>query len=57
MSIGSRRASVISSALFGSVVASAIANTVSTGSLTIPTMKRLGYPEICAVAVEVVTCH
>ena len=49
---GPAKVSVISSALFGSISGSAIANTVSTGSLTIPNMKRLGYPGIFAAAVE-----
>ncbi|MBB4301413.1 TRAP transporter 4TM/12TM fusion protein [Rhodobium orientis] len=49
---GPAKVSVISSALFGSISGSAIANTVSTGSLTIPNMKRLGYPGMFAAAVE-----
>ena len=38
--------------MFGSISGSSIANTVSTGSLTIPNMKRLGYPATFAAAVE-----
>ena len=49
---GPAKVSVISSALFGSISGSSIANTVSTGSLTIPNMKRLGYPATFAAAVE-----
>jgi len=49
---GPAKVSVLSSALFGSISGSSIANTVSTGSLTIPNMKRLGYPATTAAAVE-----
>lgn len=49
---GPAKVSVLSSALFGSISGSSIANTVSTGSLTIPNMKRLGYPATFAAAVE-----
>ncbi len=49
---GPAKVSVLSSALFGSISGSAIANTVSTGSLTIPNMKRLGYSGTFAAAVE-----
>ena len=49
---GPAKVSVLSSALFGSISGSSIANTVSTGSLTIPNMKRLGYPGVFAAAVE-----
>ena len=41
---GPAKVSVVSSAFFGTISGSSIANTVSTGSLTIPNMKRLGYP-------------
>ncbi len=40
---GPAKVSVVSSAFFGTISGSSIANTVSTGSLTIPNMKRLGY--------------
>lgn len=40
---GPAKASVIASALLGSISGSAIANTATTGSLTIPMMKKLGY--------------
>ena len=39
---GPAKASVIASAAMGSISGSAIANTVTTGSLTIPMMKKLG---------------
>lgn len=40
---GPAKAAVLASAALGSVSGSAIANTVTTGALTIPMMKRLGY--------------
>lgn len=40
---GPAKTSVVASAFLGSVSGSAIANTVATGSFTIPLMKRLGY--------------
>ena len=40
---GPAKASVIASAAMGSISGSAIANTVTTGALTIPMMKKLGY--------------
>ncbi|HAE81582.1 MAG TPA: C4-dicarboxylate ABC transporter permease [Lachnoclostridium sp.] len=52
---GPAKVSVVASALFGMINGSAVANVASTGSLTIPLMKKVGYePEdsgaICAVA-------
>ena len=52
---GAAKVSVIASALFGMINGSAVANVASTGSLTIPLMKRAGYSAedsgaICAVA-------
>ena len=49
---GPAKVSVVSSAFFGTISGSSIANTVSTGSLTIPNMKRLGYPAHFAGGVE-----
>ncbi|MRI32640.1 C4-dicarboxylate ABC transporter permease [Endozoicomonas sp. OPT23] len=49
---GPAKVSVVSSAFFGSISGSAVANTVSTGSLTIPNMKKLGYPGHFAGGVE-----
>ena len=43
---------VISSGLMGSVSGSAIANTVATGVITIPTMRRAGFPPKFAAGVE-----
>lgn len=48
-------ASVITSALFGTVSGSAVANVVVDGVFTIPLMKRLGYPPHFAGAVEAAT--
>lgn len=49
---GPAKVAVLSSAMFGTISGSAIANTVTTGSLTIPAMKRVGYPAHFAGAVE-----
>lgn len=49
---GPAKAAVISSALMGSVSGSSVANTVTTGSFTIPLMKSIGYPSHFAGAVE-----
>ena len=49
---GPAKVSVVSSAFFGTISGSSIANTVSTGSLTIPNMKRMGYPGHFAGGVE-----
>jgi TRAP transporter 4TM/12TM fusion protein len=49
---GPAKVSVLSSALLGSISGSSIANTVTTGSLTIPSMIRIGYPRHFAAAVE-----
>ena len=52
LSGGPAKVSVLSSSLFGTISGSSIANTVTTGSLTIPAMKRIGYPPHFAGAVE-----
>jgi hypothetical protein len=49
---GLAKVSVVSCAFFGTISGSSIANTVSTGSLTIPNMKRMGYPGHFAGGVE-----
>ena len=49
---GPAKVAVISSALQGTVSGSSVANTVGTGSFTIPMMKRLGYKPHFAAAVE-----
>lgn len=43
---------VLGSALMGSISGSAVANTVSTGVITIPLMKRAGFPAKFAAGVE-----
>jgi len=49
---GPAKVAVLSSAMFGTISGSSIANTVTTGSLTIPAMKRTGYQPHFAGAVE-----
>lgn len=49
---GPAKVAVLSSALQGTVSGSSVANTVSTGSFTIPLMKSLGYAPEFAGAVE-----
>jgi len=49
---GPAKVAVIASGFFGSLSGSPMANIVSTGSVTIPTMKRLGYPPHYAGAIE-----
>lgn len=51
---GPAKVSVVASALFGMINGSAIANVASTGSLTIPLMKRVGYDPEVAGAVSAV---
>ncbi len=49
---GPAKVAVISSALFGSISGSPIANTVSTGTFTIPLMKKAGFRPHVAGAIE-----
>ncbi|MEJ1438456.1 MAG: TRAP transporter fused permease subunit [Candidatus Sedimenticola sp. (ex Thyasira tokunagai)] len=49
---GPAKVSVIASGLFGSISGSAIANTVSTGSFTIPMMKKAGFKPHIAGGIE-----
>jgi len=49
---GAAKVSVISSALMASLSGSVISNVVTTGSVTIPTMKKSGYSPEWAAAVE-----
>lgn len=51
---GPAEASVVSSALMGSINGSAVANVVTTGTFTIPLMKKVGYKPEYAGAVEAV---
>ncbi|SDI54367.1 TRAP transporter permease [Alloyangia pacifica] len=49
---GPAKVAVISSGLFGTVSGSSVSNVVSTGAITIPLMKRLGYRPAFAGGVE-----
>ena len=51
---GPAKIAVLASSLFGTISGSAAANVVTTGSFTIPMMKRLGYKAVFAGAVEAV---
>ncbi len=48
---GAGKAATVASALFGSISGSAVANVMATGTLTIPMMKKMGYPPYFAGAV------
>ncbi len=50
---GPAKAAVLASGLTGLVSGSSIANVVTTGTFTIPLMKRTGYPDYMAGSVEV----
>lgn len=50
---GPAKAAVVSSGLSGVVSGSSIANVVTTGTFTIPLMKRVGFPAHKAAAIEV----
>lgn len=52
---GPAKVASLSSALFGSISGSAVANIMTTGSYTIPLMKRLGYRPAFAGSVEAVS--
>ena len=49
---GPAKVAVVSSALFGTISGSAVANVVTTGNFTIPLMKKIGYKPHFAGAVE-----
>ena len=51
---GTAKVSVMSSAMMGSLSGSVITNVITTGSFTIPAMKKTGYPAYYAGAIE--TC-
>jgi TRAP transporter 4TM/12TM fusion protein len=51
---GSSKIAISASCLFGSISGSAVSNVVSTGVITIPMMKRGGYPAHVAGAIEAV---
>jgi TRAP transporter 4TM/12TM fusion protein len=52
---GPAKASVFASGLFGMISGSAVANVVTTGSFTIPLMKKMGFNPAFAGAVEAVS--
>ncbi len=54
---GPAKVSVVSSALFGTVSGSAVANVAVDGAITIPLMKRTGYPAHVAAAIEAVASN
>ena len=54
---GPAKVSVVSSALFGTVSGSAVANVAVDGAITIPLMKRAGYPPHLAAAIEAVASN
>jgi len=49
---GAAKVAIVSSALMGSISGSVISNVLTTGSFTIPAMKKTGYPAHYAGAVE-----
>lgn len=51
---GPAKVAIVSSAFFGTISGSSVANVVSTGSFTIPLMKKIGYEPKFAGAVEAV---
>jgi len=54
---GPAKVSVFSSSLFGTVSGSAVANVAVDGAITIPMMKRAGYPAHVAAAIEAVASN
>lgn len=53
---GPAKIAVMASAMYGSLSGSPTSDVVTTGSITIPLMKRLGYSEVFAGAVEAAAC-
>jgi TRAP transporter 4TM/12TM fusion protein len=51
---GPAKVAVVSSALFGTISGSGIANVVTTGTVTIPLMKKAGFSSVYAGAIEAV---
>ncbi|CAB1084255.1 TRAP-type uncharacterized transport system, fused permease component [Olavius algarvensis Delta 1 endosymbiont] len=49
---GAAKISVVSSAAMGSVSGSSVGNVVTTGSVTIPLMKKMGFPSLLAAGIE-----
>ncbi len=54
---GPAKVAVVSSSLFGTVSGSAVANVAVDGAITIPMMKRTGYPAHLAAAIEAVASN
>lgn len=54
---GAAKMAVVSSTLYGTVSGSAVANVVVDGAITIPMMKRAGYPPHIAAAIEAVSSN
>ena len=54
---GPAKMAVVSSSLYGMVSGSAVANVVVDGAITIPMMKRSGYPAHLAAAIEAVSSN
>src|SRR3989442_10117156 len=54
---GPAKMAVVSSSLYGMVSGSAVANVVVDGAITIPMMKRAGYPAHLAAAIEAVSSN
>jgi TRAP transporter 4TM/12TM fusion protein len=54
---GAAKMAVVSSTLYGTVSGSAVANVVVDGAMTIPMMKRSGYPPHVAAAIEAVASN
>ena len=54
---GPAKVSIVSSALFGTVSGSAVANVVVDGAITIPLMKSTGFPAHLAAAIEAVASN
>ena len=54
---GPAKMAVVSSSLYGMVSGSAVANVVVDGAITIPMMKRSGYPSHLAAAIEAVSSN
>ncbi|MBU4603374.1 MAG: TRAP transporter fused permease subunit, partial [Proteobacteria bacterium] len=52
---GVAKCAVVGSSLMGMTSGSAVANTVSTGAITIPMMKKGGYPPVTAGAIEAIS--
>lgn len=54
---GPAKVAVVSSTLFGTVSGSAVSNVAIDGAITIPMMKRVGYPGHLAAAIEAVASN